>query len=113
MDELPIFFSVKLDGEEELPIVVPLNASLVADCESSVPTPVRLTTCGLPAALSTKVRVPFWTPAEVGVKVILMLQLVRTATLPPQRLAALKGPVVDTESIVILVVEEGLVNWTA
>jgi len=49
-----------------------------------VPLPVRLITCGLPAALSLTLIVPGWLPVAVGVKVTLMEQLAPAATEAPQ-----------------------------
>lgn len=37
--------------------------------------PVRLTTCGLPAALSVIVTAPIWVPVAVGVNLALIWQL--------------------------------------
>ena len=48
------------------------------------PVPLRLTVCGLPAALSVIERVPERVPVAVGVKVTLMVQLAAAATEAPQ-----------------------------
>jgi hypothetical protein len=47
---------------------------------TTVPTPIKVTTCGLPVALSAMVMVPFLTPFAVGVKVTLMVQELPAAT---------------------------------
>ncbi len=50
------------------------------------PVPLRLTTCGLPLALSETESVPLTVPDVVGLKVTLMVQLAPAATLAPQLL---------------------------
>ncbi len=52
----------------------------------AVPVPVRLTLCGLPAALSVRVIAAARVPLAAGVKVTLIVQLAPTATLDPQLL---------------------------
>src|SRR5207237_3765909 len=58
----------------------------------AVPVPVRLTDCGLPAALSVMVIAPVRVPVAVGVKVTLMAQLAPAATDVPQVLVCTKSP---------------------
>ena len=48
-----------------------------------VPKPLRLTVCGLPAALSEITRVPFWAPIVVGVKTTLNVHCVPGETVEP------------------------------
>ena len=48
-----------------------------------MPVPVRLTMCGLPAALSVIVTAPVWVPVSVGVNLTLILQLDPAATDEP------------------------------
>jgi hypothetical protein len=110
MAVVPKFFRLTVRGAEVLPKAVSEKCSDVADCESSVPCPVKLIVCGLLGSLSTTVIVPVAVPAVVGVKVTFRLQLLKTGTLPPQRLAVVNGPVVVMEWMVMAVVEEGLVN---
>jgi hypothetical protein len=50
----------------------------------AVPVPVSVATCGWFAALSTTATAPFWTPAAVGVKVTVTVQLALAASDPPQ-----------------------------
>ena len=50
------------------------------------PVPVRLTLCGLPVALSVRVRAAVRVPATAGIKVTLIVQLEPAATLDPQLL---------------------------
>lgn len=61
---------------------------------TTVPTPVRLTICGLPAALSVMTTAPVRVPPCVGVKITLMVQLAKLGRLEPQVLDWLKSPVV-------------------
>ncbi len=56
------------------------------------PVPLRLTVCGLPAALSATLRTPVRVPEEVGVNVTLRVQLAPPATEPPQLLVCAKSP---------------------
>src|ERR1700674_6125569 len=57
---------------------------LAAVPDAGVPVPVRLTACGLFAALSVKVIAPVRVPVAVGVNVTLIVQLPPTATKLPQ-----------------------------
>ena len=61
---------LKLDGENET--------------AGARPVPLRVTDCGLFAALSVTVRVPLTLPAELGAKVTLMVQLAPAAKEVPQ-----------------------------
>jgi hypothetical protein len=53
-----------------------------------VPVPVRLTVCGLPAALSEMLTVAVRVPAAVGVNVTLIMQLLFVATELPHVLVS-------------------------
>lgn len=65
-----------------------------ASVKEKTPLPLRLTVCGLPAALSLTVSVPVAVPVCCGVKVTLMEQLAPGATLEPQSSLSAKSPVV-------------------
>jgi hypothetical protein len=58
--------------------------------------PLAATVCGLPEALSVKMKLPDWAPTLVGVKVTVTVQLVLGASAAGQPLTAVKGPVVVT-----------------
>ena len=58
----------------------------------TVPVPVRLTVCGLPAALSKMLTDAVRVPAAVGAKVMLIVQLPPTATELPQVVVSGKSP---------------------
>jgi hypothetical protein len=58
-----------------------VGETLVVD---AAPVPVRLTVCGLPAALSEILTVAVRVPAAVGVNVTLIVQLLLAATELPQ-----------------------------
>lgn len=62
---------LKLDGENET-------------AAGARPVPLRVTDCGLFAALSVIVKVPLMLPAEVGAKVTLMVQPAPAAKDVPQ-----------------------------
>jgi hypothetical protein len=57
----------------------------------AVPVPERLTLCGLPVALSARVRDAVRVPLAAGVKVTLIVQLAPAATEPPQLLVWTKS----------------------
>ena len=52
--------------------------------DKSVPVPVRLTVCGLPASLSVMVTAAFRLPVKVGAKLTGIVQLAPALTLAPQ-----------------------------
>ena len=56
------------------------------------PVPVRLTVCGLPAALSLMVIAPVRVPAAVGVNFTLIAQCLPTASVAPQVVVLEKSP---------------------
>src|SRR5882724_1748960 len=58
----------------------------------AVPVPLRLTACGLPAALSAMLNAPVRKPVAVGVKVTWMVQPTPTAKIPGQLLDCAKLP---------------------
>ena len=85
---LPILFSVTVWGALVAPTAWLPKARLAVDKfttgpAADVPVPVRLTVCGVFAALSVKVIVPVRVPVAVGVNVTLIVQLAPTATLLP------------------------------
>src|SRR5262249_45381632 len=55
-----------------------------------VPVPVRLTDCGLPPPLSTKLRLPFLMPLASGWNLTLTVQLAPAASVLPQVLAEIR-----------------------
>src|SRR5438094_4289047 len=59
------------------------------------PAPERPTTCGVPGALSTRVRAPMLAPTALGVKVTLTAQLEPTATGPLHVFVCAKSPLVE------------------
>ncbi len=56
-----------------------------------VPVPEKVTDCGLPVALSVRVRAAVKDPLAAGVKVTLIVQLAPAATLAPQLLVCAKS----------------------
>lgn len=58
-----------------MPKLSPVGESVTAGAFGAVPTPVKLTVCGLPPALSVMVIEPLRVPVPVGVKVTFMVQL--------------------------------------
>ena len=63
------------------------------------PVPVRLTFCGLPAAVSYTYSVPLRVPVVVGVKITLIVQEELAARLLPQLLVWEKSPMAATLAI--------------
>src|SRR2546427_767195 len=59
------------------------------------PVPERVTTCGVPGALSTRVRAPRLWPTALGANVTLTAQLEPTATGPLHVLVWAKSPLVE------------------
>ena len=85
-----------------MPVVVLGNDRLLGEIVATgivIPDPVNVTVCGLPEALSTKVRVPFLVPDAVGVKVTLMVQDDDAANVAPQVVVLEKSPAVVIEVI--------------
>lgn len=62
--------------------------------EKSIPVPLSATVCGLPAALSVIVKVPFLTPPTLGAKVTEMEQLAPAAILFAQLFVSAKSPLI-------------------
>ena len=63
---LPTFVSVTLLAALTLPLVMEPKFKLVGESFAVVPTPVRLTVCGVPAALSLTLRAAVRVPLAVG-----------------------------------------------
>ncbi len=86
---VPLLVSVTVCAALVVPTCWLLKVRLVlervtAGAVGATPVPVRLTLCGLPAALSVIDSVPVRVPVAVGVKVTLMVQLAPAATEAPQ-----------------------------
>jgi hypothetical protein len=88
---LPVLLSVVVSVLEP-PIPTLPKFRLAGLNSTTVPVPVTLTVCGLPAALSVIDNVPVRVPLCVGLKVTLMVQLASAARLEPQVFAWLKSP---------------------
>ncbi len=67
-----------------LPKLRLVGERVTAGAVGATPVPVRLTLCGLPAALSVIDTVPVRVPVAVGVNVTLIVQLAAAATDAPQ-----------------------------
>ena len=65
---------------------IEVGERLTAAAGGAVPVPLRLTVCGLPAALSATLSAPLLAPVAVGVNVTLMAQLDPAANEAPQLL---------------------------
>jgi hypothetical protein len=63
---LPTFVSVTLFEALTLPLLMEPKFKLVGESFAVVPTPVRLTVCGVPAALSLTLRAAVRVPLAVG-----------------------------------------------
>src|SRR5689334_8705759 len=91
---VPLFVMVVVFVALVCPTTVRVKASEAGTSETSVPTPVSATFCGLLVALSVKLRVPVRVPIAVGVNVTLTVHEPFTATVAPQVVALLaKSPV--------------------
>ena len=90
---VPLFVRVTVCAALVVPMFCPAKVRLVGDrpAEGTVPVPLRLAVCGLPAALSVTLTVPVRVPVADGVKVTLMLQLLPAASVLPQLLVCAKS----------------------
>ena len=82
----PVLLRVTLCATLVVPTFWLPNVRLVGETlvPAAAPVPVRLTVCGLPAALSEILTVAVRVPAAVGVNVTLIMQLSFAATELPQ-----------------------------
>jgi hypothetical protein len=90
---LPVLLSVVVSGLALALFTLP-KPRLAGLNSTTVPVPVRLTVCGLPAALSVIDNVPVRVALSVGLKVTLMVQRASAARLEPQVFVWLKPPLV-------------------
>ena len=81
---VPTLVSVTVFAGLDVPRTTAPRFRLVSESLAVVPTPVRPTFCGLPAALSVTLRVAVRVPLAVGLIVTLMLQLAPAANELPQ-----------------------------
>jgi len=81
---MPTLVKVTFCGEPVVPIVTDPKFRLVGESFAVVPIPLRLTFCGLPAALSEMLSAAVRVPEAVGLKVMLMPQLAPAANELPQ-----------------------------
>src|SRR5215472_4444819 len=89
----PVLLRVTDCGELVVPTNWPVKVRFgLSVAAGPVPFPCKLTTCGLPAALSLIVNAPLRVPRWVGEKVTLMEQPPPAATDVPQLLVWLKSP---------------------
>jgi hypothetical protein len=88
---LPAFLIVTVLGELVVPIFCLAKLSEVVESDTAVPVPVRLTVCGLPAAVSVTVRVAVLVNAAVGVNLTLMVQLEPAASVAPHVVVRVKS----------------------
>ena len=91
---LPLFVRVIVCGELVVLTAWLPNVRVVAErlTTGAAPVPVRLTVCGLPAALSAILTAAVRAPAAVGVNATLIVQLPPAATEPPHVLLTEKSP---------------------
>ena len=89
---LPTSVNVTVCDALELPTRTAGNVNLVAESFSTVPVPVRLTLCGLPAALSVTVIAPVRVPRTVGWNVTMIAQLAPAASTEPHVVVFAKSP---------------------
>ena len=86
----PVLLRVTLCAALVVPTFWLLNVRLVGEtlAPAAAPVPVRLTVCGLPAALSEILTVAVRVPDAVGVNFTLIVQLLFAATELPQVLVS-------------------------
>ena len=98
-----------------VPTVWTGNVRLCVDIENAggpgaIPDPDNCTICGLPAAVSVRVRDPKLGPKAEGVNETLMEQLDRGAIPPEQSFVCKKAEPARTRLLTVTVTFEGLVN---
>jgi hypothetical protein len=105
---VPTLVSVTVFAGLDVPRTTAPKLRLVSESIAVVPSPVRPTFCGLPAALSVMLRVAVRVPLAVGLNLTLMLQLAPAANELPQVWVCAKspalGPTIAMAVIVTLVV---------
>jgi len=99
---LPALLMVTVLGELVVPIFCLPKLSELVDSDTAVPVPVRLTVCGLPAALSLTARVALLVPAAVGVNLTLMVQLEPAASVAPHVVVRVKSPLFPPVMVMLL-----------
>ena len=102
---LPWFVSVSAWGALVTPTVVEPNVRLVGEmlaigAGADTPLPVKVTTCGEPAASSVKVNAPDLAPKAEGVNVTFTMQVTVCARVAPHVVEALaKSPVATMDAM--------------
>ena len=86
------------------------NVRLVGErlTAGAAPVPVRLTVCGLPVALSARVRDAVRVPLAAGVNVTLIVQLFPATTLDPQLFVWAKSLVLVPERAMLVTLKVAL-----
>ena len=83
----PVLVKVMVWGSLVVPTGVAAKVRLEGDRDTAAgasPVPLRTTDCGLFVALSVRVRVPLTAPADVGAKLMLIVQLAPPTKDAPQ-----------------------------
>ena len=83
--------------------------------EKSMPVPLSVTVCGLPAALSVTVKLPFRPPGALGAKVTVIEQLASAAMLLAHLFVSAKSPLIPIVEICSVALPELLkvIVWAA
>jgi hypothetical protein len=79
-EAVPTFVSVTVFAPLVTPMATVPKLKLVGESFAVVPVPLSETFCGLPAALSVKLRAAVRVPLAVGLKVTLIVQLAPAAS---------------------------------
>jgi len=100
----PVLLRVTLCAALVVPTFWLLNVRLAGErlVAAAAPVPVRLTICGLPAALSEILTAAVRVPAAVGVNVTLIVQLLFAATELPQVFVSAKSPVLTPVMLILV-----------
>ncbi len=115
IEVVAVLVRVTVWGALEVFTVCVPKLKLVGEMLRTVPTPLNVAVCGLLAALDVTVTVPVCVPAAVGVKTRLMVQLAFPASVVPQLLVWLYGPVVTMLPMAIAAVPvlASVAGWEA
>jgi hypothetical protein len=109
-DALPVSFRVTDCAELVVPRFWLPKARVLADrlAVGFVPVPVRLTGCGLPAALSEIITVAVRLPTPAGVKVTLIEHSAPAATEVPQVFVSGKSPGLAPDTVMLVMLKAAL-----
>ena len=100
---VPRLLTVTVWPTLKVPTICGEKLTAVGDSSTAVPTPLRLTVCGLPLALSSRVKVPSRVPVPTGLNATLIVQLACGARLLEHVVAEMAK---SAEGVMLLIVRD-------